>query len=85
MEKVDGCWRISFVLELPAGDWCHSVLLGQDASDVERSLVLDYEAKLVKKKEEVLDLLKEREELKATHKRLLSLQKKMNLGQVNWE
>ncbi len=58
--------------------------LGQeDSSELERSIVSEYEAKLSKKKEEVLQLLKEREELKATHKRLVNLQKKMNLGPVS--
>ena len=49
---------------------------------LERSLVSDYEGKLSKKKEEVAQLLKEREELRATHKRLLALQKKMHFRQV---
>ena len=49
---------------------------------LERSLVSDYEGKLHKKKEEVAELLKEREELRATHKRLRALQKKMHFRQV---
>lgn len=49
---------------------------------MERSLVSDYEGKLSKQKEEVAELLKEREELRATQKRLLALQKKMHFRQV---
>lgn len=56
----------------------------EDSSELERSMVSEYEAKLSRKKEEVLQLLQEREELKATHKRLINLQKKMNLGPVSW-
>ena len=56
----------------------------EDADELERhSLVSDYEEKLVKKKEEVLQLLKERDELRSTHKQLLSLQKKMNVREVS--
>jgi len=55
----------------------------QVASEMERGMVSDYETKLSRKKEEVLQLLKEREELKATHKRLLNLQKKMKIGPVS--
>lgn len=60
------------------------VFVGQDPIGLERSLVSDYKAKLVKKKGEVVQLLREREELKATQKQLLNLQKKMNHKQVSW-
>ena len=66
------------------GDECHTscTFPGEGVNVLERSLVSDYEGKLHKKKEEVAELLKEREELRATHKRLLALQKKMHFRQV---
>ncbi len=51
--------------------------------ELEKSLVSDYKAKLSKKKEEVSELLREREELRVTHKRLLALQKKMHFRHVS--
>lgn len=49
---------------------------------MDQSLVSDYETKLSLKKEEVSQLLQEREELRATHNRLLTLKKKMHFRQV---
>ena len=46
-------------------------------------MISDYETKLSLKREEVAQLLQEREELKATHNRLLALQKKMHFRQVH--
>ena len=59
---------------------CDFLGIGEDGLD--QSLVSDYEAKLSLKKEEVSQLLQEREELRATHNRLLSLKKKMHFRQV---
>lgn len=56
------------------------IATGEDGLD--QSLVSDYEAKLTLKKEEVSQLLQEREELRATHNRLLTLKKKMHFRQV---
>lgn len=56
--------------------------LGDEATALEQSFVSDYETKLSMKREEVAQLLQEREELKATHNRLLTLQKKMHFRQV---
>ena len=54
----------------------------EEASALEHSMISDYESKLSAKREEVAQLLREREELKATHNRLLALQKKMHTRQV---
>lgn len=54
----------------------------EEPSILERSGVSDYEAKLSSKKEEVIQLMQERDKLMATHKRLLELQKKMHVRQV---
>lgn len=54
----------------------------EEVTALEQSLTSDYESNLAKKKEEVAQLLQEREELKATHSRLLALQKKMHFRQV---
>ena len=59
-----------------------SLWSGEEMSVLERSMTSDYEAKLAMKREEVAQLLREREELKATHSRLLALQKKMHFRQV---
>ena len=54
----------------------------EEEAALERSMTSDYEEKLSRKREEVAQLLQEREELKATHNRLLALQKKMHFRQV---
>ena len=51
----------------------------EEPSMLERSGLSDYEAKLSIKKDEVAQLVQEREKLIATHKRLLELQKKMQV------
>lgn len=57
-------------------------VIDEEPSLLERSGLSDYEAKLSNKKEEVVQLMQERDKLMATHRRLLELQKKMHVRQV---